>query len=283
MFSTSNKYALLFSLLTTVCLLSCGDKEIQLLIRPNSSTETTTQNICYLKAADNGHGINYNFNYNTDNQIIKIDGFPDFNQISYENNLPKKVNSTFDDTYYVEYSYDNQGTLTMINFIGKDSRNKPFQLKSKVYTNSQKQAERIDLNLPVFDQIIVTKIEYDGNGNIRKINIVENNTSKVILENLEFDNHKSPYINASLANTMLYFTIFSAITGGENTTYFQNQNNPTLSKIYTDNGEVTYSYNYEYTSEEYPSKIKVIRKQNNVEEKYEENLIYNCIKTNLSK
>lgn len=260
-------------ILSLFVLIACSDKEITLL---KETTVPIVQKKCYLKDADQGHGVIYNLGYNANNQLITFDGFPDFNQINYQNNLPTKVSSSFDPSYYITYEYDARGNLTLINFLGKDSRERPFEFKSKVYTNTKKQIERVDLTMPVFDQAIITKFEYDANNNIKKMYLVENGKDKLLLENLNFDNKKSPYINTPLSNLMMYFTIFSATIGGENTTYFQNQNNPTSTKIYNDSGDMTYTYNYEYTNEGYVSKVIVNKKQNGKEASHQENYTYNC-------
>ncbi len=274
MLFSKTKYLFLLSLLFTfIVLLACNDKEITLL---KEKPATTTQKLCYLKDADHGHGVIYNLGYNTNNQLISFDGFPDFNKINYDNSFPKKVYSSFDDSYYITYEYDSKGYLTLINFLGKDSRDKPFEFKSKVYTNTKKQIERIDLTMPVFDEVLVTKFEYDANSNIKKMYLVENGKNKLLLENLSFDDKKSPYLNTPLNNLMMYFTIFSATIGGENTTYFQNKNNATSTKIYNDSGDMTYTYKYEYTADGYASKAKVTKKQNGKEESHDETFIYTC-------
>lgn len=260
-------------ILNLFVLLACNDKEIELLKEQEVSV---VQNLCYLKDADQGHGVIYNLSYNANNQLISFDGFPDFNQINYENSLPKKVSSSFDDSYYITYEYDARGSLSLINFLGRDSRERPFEFKSKVYTNVKKQIERIDLTMPVFDEVIITKFEYDANNNIKKMYLVENGKNKLLLENLSFDDKKSPYINTPLNNLMMYFTIFSATIGGENTTYFQNKNNATSTKIYNGSGDMTYTYQYEYTPDGYASKVKVSKKQNGKEETHDESYTYTC-------
>lgn len=274
MFLSKPRYTLLLSLICTInVLFGCNDNEIKLL---KEKEVVATQKLCYLKEADHGHGVIYNLSYDTKSQLISFDGFPDFNQITYENNLPKKVTSSFDESYYITYEYDTKGNLSLINFLGKDSRDKPFEFKSKVYTNTKKQIERIDLTMPVFDEILATTFEYDANSNIKKMYLVENGKNKLLLENLSFDDKKSPYINTPLNNLMMYFTIFSATIGGENTTYFQNKNNATSTKIYNGNGDMTFTYNYEYTADGYASKVKVIKKQNGKEESHEESYTYTC-------
>jgi len=268
------KYNLILSfILTLFVLLACNDKEITLL---KEQPVTSTEKLCYLKDADHGHGVIYNLSYNAQNQLIAFDGFPDFNKINYENSLPKKVYSSFDESYFITYEYDSKGNLTLINFLGKDSRDKPFEFKSKVYTNTKKQIERIDLTMPVFDEVLVTTFEYDANSNIKKMFLVENGRNKLLLENLSFDDKKSPYVNTPLNNLMMYFTIFSATIGGENTTYFQNKNNATSTKIYNDSGDMTYTYKYEYTADGYASKVKVSKKQNSKEESHDESYNYTC-------
>ena len=267
-----SKYPLLvFSLV--IILIACGKKEITLL---KEKTAVVTQKLCYPKSADHGHGIVYNFSYDAKNLLTTIDGFPDFDFIVYENGLPKKATNSLDKSYYVGFDYDTKGALSQINFVGKDSRGKAFEFKSKVYTNTKKQIEKIDLLLPVFDEIIVTKLEYDVNGNTKKISLIDGTKTKVLLENLTFDDKKSPYLNTPMGNVMAYFSIFSATIGAENTTYFSNKNNATSTKIYSENGDVLFNYKYEYNATGYPTKAIISRKAEGKTENYEENFVYDC-------
>jgi hypothetical protein len=64
-------------------IIACGKKEITLL-----KEVIRTQKLCYLKNTDHGHGIIYNFNYDAQNLLPQIEGFPDFDLITYENGLP---------------------------------------------------------------------------------------------------------------------------------------------------------------------------------------------------
>ncbi len=267
----SKLLCLSFSLIIIV--FACGKKEITLL---EEKEVIIKQKLCYLKSADHGHGVVYNFSYDAKNQLAQVEGFPDFDFISYENGLPKKATNSFDKSYYISYDYDTKGALSQINFVGKDSRGKAFEFKSKVYTNAKKQIEKIDLLLPVFDEVIVTKIEYDANANLKKISLVEGTKTKIILENLSFDDKKSPYLNTPFANIMAYFIVFSATIGAENTTYFATKNNVTSSKIYSENGDILYSYKYDYNEEGYPMKTKITRKEAGKEETYEESFVYDC-------
>lgn len=256
-----------------IIVISCGKKEITLL---KEKEVIVKQKLCYLKSADHGHGIIYNFSYDAKNQLAQMEGFPDFDFISYENGLPKKATNSYDKTYYVGFDYDTKGALSQINFVGKDSRGKTFEFKSKVYTNAKKQIEKIDLLLPVFDEVVVTKMEYDANGNTKKISLIEGTKTRTILENLSFDDKKSPYLNTPFSNVMAYFVIFSATIGAENTTYFANKNNVTSAKIYSDNGDVVYNYKHEYNPEGYATKTKVTRKASGKEENYDETYVYDC-------
>jgi hypothetical protein len=264
---------ILTSILTSFSLLSCNDNEISLL---KETIVTKTEKFCYLKNADHGQGGVYNLSYNAQNQLSTFDGFPDFNKIDYENSLPKKVFSSFDQSFFINYDYDSKGNLTFFNVQVKDNQNKPFEFKSKVYTNSKQQIEKIDLKMPGFDTILSTAFEYDDNNNIKKMYQVQNGKNKLLLENLSFDDKKSPYTNTPLKNLMMYSTILKANIDGENTTYFQNKNNVTMTKIYTDSGEMTYTYKYEYTSDGFASKAKVVKKQNGVERSHDETYTYNC-------
>ncbi|MFN3489260.1 MAG: hypothetical protein ACK4YV_09005 [Emticicia sp.] len=274
MFLSKPKYSFSLSLIFIIAtFFACSDKEITLL---NKKEVSVVQKLCYLKDADHGHGIIYNLSYNAQNQLMSFTGFPDFNQINYEKNLPTKVFSSFDELFYIAYEYDTNGNLTLINFLVKDSPDKTFEFKSKVYNNTNKQIEKVDLLMPMFDEVLTTKFEYDANSNIKKMFLVKNGKDKLVLENMGFDDKKSPYINTPLNNLMMYFTIFSATIGGENTTYFQNKNNATSTKIYADNGDMTFTYIYEYTPDGYASKVKVTKKQTGKEETHEENYTYTC-------
>ncbi len=262
-----------YSLSIVIIVFACGKSEIDLL---REKKVVVKQKLCYIKSADQGHGLIYNFSYDAKNHLTQIDGFPDFDFIAYENGLPRKATNSFDKSYYVGFDYDTKGALSLISFVGKDSRGKAFEFKSKVYTNAKKQIEKIDLLLPVFDEVVVTKIEYDANGNTKKISLIEGSKTRTVLENLTFDDKKSPYLNTPFANIMAYFIIFSSTIGAENTTYFSNKNNVTSSKIYSDNGDVLYSYKYEYNSEGYVTKTKVTRKAEGKEQNYEETYAYDC-------
>ena len=269
----SKNILFLSSLFLYFITVSCNDNEIKLL---KDTEKIITEKLCYLKTADHGRGILYNFTYDSKNLPTNIDGFPDFDKLIYENGLPKKAINSYDKSYTIEYSYDGNSILNQINFVGIDSRNKPYEFKSKVYSNTKKQIDRIDLILPVFDQAIITKLEYDANSNIKKIIIVENGVSKTILENLSFDNKKSPYLNTPIGNAMLYFTVFSAIIGSENITYFSNKNNVTSAKVYNDSGQITYTYKNEYNSDDFLSKTKITKTVKGKDEIYQENFTYDC-------
>jgi hypothetical protein len=273
LFTNSRNKIFLSILMFSIIVVSCNNKEIKLL---KETEKTVTEKLCYLKTADHGRGVLYNFTYNSKNQLTNIDGFPDFDLLVYENDLPVKAINSFDKSYHIEYSYDANKVLSQINFVGVDSRNKPYEYKSKVHSNSKKQIDGIDLSLPVFDQIIVTKLEYDANSNLKKIIIVENGVSKTVLENLSFDNKKSPYLNTPISNVTLYFTIFSAIIGSENITYFSNKNNVTSTKIYTDSGPIIFSYKNEYNDNDYASKVNVTKTVKGKDEIYQEIFTYDC-------
>lgn len=263
----------LTSILTSFILLSCNDKEISLF---KEKLVINAEKFCYLKNADQGYGVIYNLGYNSQDQLTSFDGFPDFNKINYENSLPKKVFSSFDQSFFINYDYDSKGNLTFFNVQVKDNQNKPFEFKSKVYTNTKQQIEKIDLRMPGFDTILSTVFEYDYNNNIKKMYQVQNGKNKLLLENLSFDDKKSPYTNTPLKNLMMYSTILKANIDGENTTYFQNKNNVTMAKIYTDSGEMTYTYKYEYTVEGFASKVKVVKKQNGIEGSHYTSYTYIC-------
>jgi hypothetical protein len=264
-------YILLFF---TFLICSCSHG-LDVLAKPGDGT-TPAIELCLLKNANHGHGIVYNFNYDTKKLLTTVDGFPDFNKITYENGLPVKAENTKDNSYFITFQYDAKGGLSQINFIGKDSAGKPFEFKSNAYVNTKKQVERINLSLPVFDDILETTIAYDKAGNITKISVMKDGKSTTILENLSFDDKNAPYIGVPLSNVMLYFVIFSVSVGKENTTYFINKNNVTAARIYSANGDITYTYQYQYNDEKFPIKTTITRKYNGKEENYQESFSYNC-------
>lgn len=231
---------------------------------------------CMLKNANHGHGIVYNLGYNTQKLPTSLAGFSDFDKITYQNNLPVKAESSRDKSYAIMFDYDTKGSLSHIIFTGKDGEGKTFENKSNVIVNANKQVEQIDLSLPTFNAIIQTTIAYDKNGNITKISILKDGKQTTILENLGFDDKKSPYLDSSLSNIMVYFVVFSARIGAENTTYFINKNNVTAARIYSINGDIDFTYQYEYNDGNYPAKTNITRKQNGKEDKYQESFSYMC-------
>lgn len=261
---------LLFTLLATSCM---DGRDI---LAKRGETKTPEAELCLLKNANHGHGVIYNFSYDAKKLLTTLEGFSDFDKITYENGLPVKAEKSKDKSYYITFQYDAKGGLSVINFLGKDSAGKPFEFKSNVYVNTARQVERINLSLPVFDDILETIIAYDKNGNVTKISVMKDGKPKTLLENLSFDDKNAPYLGVSHTNIMLYFVIYSASLGAENTTYFVNKNNVTSAKIYSSNGEVTYTYQYEYNNEKFPIKTKVTHKYNGKEENYQESFSYNC-------
>jgi hypothetical protein len=232
--------------------------------------------LCLLKNANHGHGVVYNFSYDKKKMLSALEGFSDFDKLSYENGLPVKAENSKDKSYYITFQYDAKGGLSLINFVGKDSAGKPFEFKSNAYTNAKKQVERINLSLPIFDNILETNITYDKAGNVTKISVMKDGKSKTLLENLSFDDKNASYLGVPLSNVMLYFIVYSASLGAENTTYFVNKNNVTSARIYTANGEVSYTYQYEYNDEKFPTKTKVTRNYKGKDENYQESFSYNC-------
>ena len=263
---------LFFALLTSSC-----KHGLDILARTGEEIPKETE-LCLLKNANHGHGVVYNFSYDTKKMLTAIDGFSDFNKITYENGLPLKAENSKDNSYYITFQYDAKGGLSQINFLGKDSAGKPFEFKSNAYVNTKKQVEKINLSLPIFDDILETTIVYDKVGNVTKISVMKNGKATTLLENLSFDDKNAPYLGAPFSNVMLYFVIFSASVGNENTTYFVNKNNVTSAKVYSANGDIAYTYQYEYNDEKFPTKTNVKRKYNGKEESYQESFSYNCPK-----
>lgn len=268
---------LIYTLLLFIVICCCSCNGLDILAKTGEVKPTETE-LCLLKNANHGHGIVYNFSYDTKKLLTTVEGFSDFDKISYENGLPVKAENSKDKSYYITFQYDAKGGLSQINFLGKDSAGKPFEFKSNAYVNTQKQVERINLSLPIFDDILETTIAYDKVGNVTKISVLKNGKSTILLENLSFDDKNAPYLGVPLSNVMLYFVIFSASVGNENTTYFVNKNNVTSTKVYSANGDIAYSYQYEYNDEKFPTKTIVKRKYNGKEESYQESFSYNCPK-----
>lgn len=259
--------------LVLLLFLTCNKKEVNLL---EIKQQEQQKQVCFIKNANHGYGIIYNFSYDTQKLLNTLQGFSGFNKITYINGLPVKAENTFEQGNYITFDYDVQGAMTLLTFYGKDSTGKPFAFKSSITTNSKKQVERIKLALPIFDDVLDTSIEYDANSNIKKINLTQNGKTQTILENLSFDNKNAPYIATPFNTIMLYFVIFTSKVGAENTTYFINKNNVTAARIATADGNVEYSYKYEYNDKGFPVKTNITRKSNGKEENYQENFSYNC-------
>ncbi|GAB3521818.1 hypothetical protein [Emticicia fontis] len=271
-------YKLLYILLLLSIVFTSSCKHGLDVLARTGEGKTPEVELCLLKNANHGYGIVYNLTYDTKKLVTGIDGFADFDKLTYENGLPVRAESSKDKTYYISFQYDAKGGLSLINFVGKDSGGKLFEFKSNAYVNSNKQVEKINLLLPTFEEVLETTIAYDKAGNVTKISVMKDGKAKTLLENLSFDDKNSPYLGASLSNVMLYFAIFSARIGHENTTYFINKNNVTSARIYTDNGDITVSYQYEYNDKKFPTSCKVTRKSNGKNENYQESFSYNCPK-----
>ncbi|RYU94040.1 hypothetical protein [Emticicia agri] len=265
----------LYILLLLVFLTFACKNRLDVLARTGEG-ETKETELCLLKNASHGHGIVYNFDYDTKKLMTSLEGFADFDRISYENGLPVKAENSRDKSYYILFQYDAKGGLSTINFVGKDSAGKPFEFKSNAYVNTKKQVERINLSLPIFEDILETTITYDKAGNVAKISIIKDGKTNTLLENLSFDDKNSPYLGLPLSNVMLYFVIFSASVGTENTTYFINKNNVTSAKVYSINGDISYNYQYDYNDKKFPTKTRITRKYNGKDENYHESFSYNC-------
>lgn len=236
----------------------CNEKEIDLL--PSKPTTTTPKN-CVVKSAEHSQTAFYELNYNTLNRPIGILGFADFDVIEYKGDLPVKAINTLDKSYHLDFTYDSKSALTAISFFGKDAVGLPFEYKSKVYQNTKQQIERVDLAFPVFTDNLTLRMEYDTKGNLKKISKTIGSKTSTVLENLSFDDKNSPYKNSSLSKIMMYFVLYTAIAG-ENNTYFINQNNALLAKVYSNlDEEISYGYKYEYNADGFPISNEVTRKQ----------------------
>lgn len=228
--------------------LSCQQKEINkegVDLNPEATAAR-----CTILSNTRASGARFDFGY-SDNKIVTMQGFSDFDTFIYEGvTLVKAVNSR-DKSFDVTFEYNANGQLTDVVFHGKDSQGRAFSHRSTMTYNNKNQISELLFNWPSLDRV-KTFLNYDENGNILNISGQYNDRLQNLLINRSFDNKKSPYKDQKVGQILSYFMIYGLLVGGDNLTYFINQNNVTSADINVNNIKRKVGYEYEYNSSDYP-------------------------------
>ncbi len=222
----------------------------------------------------NGSRIGYVYN---DNKVENLTGFSDFDTFIYEGSKIIEAKNSNNNSYGIKFNYNGNNQVSEIIFEGRDSQNRPFLHKSFVIYNNKNQIEELVLDLPVFEDRLTTFLEYDNKGNVTKISAVQYDQLNTLLENLNFDDKKSPFNDSGIGPFLTYFMVYTLVQGGENMSYLINVNNPISSIVYSNNTKIEYGYDYEYNPNGYPVKSNITQKTNNRLKSLTEYFEYQCL------
>lgn len=244
-----------------ICLtaFSCKNKEINAEGVDLNPEETAAR--CKILSNTRATGARFDFGY-LDNKIVTMQGFSDFDTFLYEGvTLVKAVNSR-DKSFDVSFEYNTNGQLTDVVFNGKDSQGRAFSHRSTMTYNNKNQISELIFNWPSLDRV-KTFWNYDENGNILNISGQYNDRLQNLLINRTFDDKKSPYKDQKIGQILSYFMIYGLLVGGDNLTYFINQNNVTSADINVNNIKRKVGYEYEYNASDYPKLVNLTITENN--------------------
>ncbi|SOE23661.1 hypothetical protein SAMN06298216_4045 [Spirosomataceae bacterium TFI 002] len=257
-----------------ICLMafSCKDREVVADGVDLNPEETAAR--CKILSNTRTSGARFDFGYD-DNHIITMQGFSDFDTFQYEGvTLVKAVNSR-DKSYDVTFDYNTNGQLTTVTFHGKDSQGRAFSNKSTMTYNNKNQISELIFDWPSLDKVQAF-INYDNNGNILNISGQYNDRLQNLLVNKSFDDKKSPYKDQKVGQVLSYFMIYGLLVGGDNLTYFINNNNVTASEIDVNNIKRKVGYEYEYNGSDYPKVANHTITENNRIKTATEYFEYKC-------
>lgn len=217
--------------------------------------------ICRILSNTRPNGSRFGFGYK-DTQVITMEGFSDFDTFEYEGVQIKKAVNSRDKSYDVAFEYNTDGQLTAVIFNGRDSQGRFFSNRSTMTYNAKNQISKLLFDWPTIDKV-ATYINYDENGNILNISGEYNNRLQNLLINKSFDDKKSPYKDQKIGQVLTYFMIYGLLVGGDNLTYYINQNNVTAAEMSYNNTKKKVGYEYEYNVSDYPKLSNMTITENN--------------------
>ena len=230
---------------------------------------------CKITSNTRSDGQQYHFVFK-DGQIQNILGFNDFDTFIYSGGkITKGVNSK-NANAYILFDFDSKTLLKKVTFEGKDSQGKFFSYASNITYNSINKIDKLTLNWPTFPDKVETKFTYDIKGNVKYISALIDGEWQTLLENTSFDESPSPYKNQQLGNILSYYMVYSLLSGGYNFTHYINANNVKTAVVKKGIEKITYSYDYKYNSQGFPSEVNYTRSQNNRPTPLSEKFSYDC-------
>lgn len=279
--------------LSTFVLVSCG-KEGGMLVNPNGIKPTDPDGNsgepnngakkCYVNEMSySSEDYNYTtkFTYNSKNLLESKDDDGDKWNYTYDaNNRLTKIEVFSDGEETFNYEYDSKGNITKVKY---NSEGSAFSLLIDEFiftTNAKGQVEKIQTVSEDDESDNIFFLEYDSKSNIKKVLIDLDGVKQTILENVSFDDKSTVYQNTNLSKASLPMILIS-LAFGENYTSLFNVNNVLSEKLMTISftGEIettTSIYTYGYSAEGYPSKMNVTRNTGAESYKEEEKYSYTC-------
>jgi len=232
---------------------------------------------CSITSNGRSEGIRYDFIYD-EATMVNINGFNDFDTFIYEGGVLRKGINSRDKSYSVTFFYDAKKLLNKVVFDGKDGQNKPFSHATTLTYNASNRIESMKLGLPTFDDMVDTRFNYDAKGNLQTLSAYLDGQWQTVLENTAFDEKSAPYKNQQIGQVLSYFMVYSVLTGGNNLSYFLNQNNVKTARMKSGNTTIALSYTYQYNEYGYPVKSEITRTVNNKITSLSEYFTYLCKK-----
>lgn len=230
---------------------------------------------CKIVSNIRSDGQNYRFIFDKD-KLINIMGFNDFDTFVYEGNVIKKAFHSKTKNAEILFDFDSKGLLKKVTFEGRDSQGKFFSYPTVITHNVINKIEKLVLSWPTFSAPVETKFTYDINGNVKYISAFLDNQWLTVLENTEYDDKQSPYKNQQLGQIMSYYLVYSVLSGGNNFTYFINNNNVKSSITLNNRDRVTSNFVYKYNASGFPTDVDYTRTINNRPSSQSEKFTYDC-------
>ncbi len=220
-------------------------EDINLGIKPRksgSSVEPGETN-CRLRSLKRSDGVNIGFKYEED-LITEISGFPGFDKLIYDGKkLIEAKNSALPD-WKILFQTNSKNQITGFTIDGRDGTGKIVANSATYKYDSKDRIVEMTLNFQVIQNARV-KLEYDDKGNLLSISQQKGNKFETVLENLAFDELKSPFSGSPLRQIMAHFAVYNVLIGDTNYTNILCTNNPTESVIYSDLGNTVLNVEYD--------------------------------------
>ncbi len=245
------------------------------IIQIGDYVEGQAKGSCKVASNTRINGSRIGFSYK-DGKLEGLTGFPDFDTFEYNGSLISAASNSRDKSYKVNFTYNDNNQISEIIFDGRDSQGRLFKHTSLLVYNKDNRIQELILDLPVFEDKLSTFLEYDNNGNVKKISAKVYGELQPLLENISFDDKRSPYLNQKIGPILTYFMIYALVQGGENLSYYLNQNNVTQSTVYSNNEKIEFGYQYEYNANGYPIKTDISQNKNNRLKSLNEYFDYLC-------